>query len=204
MSNIFDVFLKISQPKIDITHIVVGLGNYGVKYENTRHNAGFMALNLLAEKYNTKISKFKFQSLISEVTIDNKRVLLLKPQTYMNLSGIAVAQAMAYYKIPIENVIVVYDDISMAIGRIRIRRNGTAGGHNGIKSIIDYTNSKEFPRVKIGIGNKPNENWDLADWVLSKFNNQELKELKPALEKSLNAIELIILNKAQEAMNNYN
>ncbi len=204
MSNIFDVFSKISQKKFAITHIVVGLGNYGVKYENTRHNAGFMALDLLAEKYNTKISKFKFHSLISEVTIENERVLLLKPQTYMNLSGIAVEEAIAFYKIPIENVVIVYDDISMDIGKIRIRRSGTSGGHNGIKSIIDYTGSKEFPRVKIGIGNKPNANWDLADWVLSRFNSQELQKLKPALENSLNAIELIISNKAQEAMNNYN
>ncbi|HHX57320.1 MAG TPA: aminoacyl-tRNA hydrolase, partial [Clostridiales bacterium] len=156
--NIFNLFDKISSPPTStepVSHIIVGLGNPGTKYENTRHNSGFMALDTLADKYNTPIKKIKFKSLVGDTTINGKHCLLMKPSTFMNNSGQAVVEAMNFYKIPIENVLVIYDDVTIEPSLLRIRRKGSDGGHNGIKSIILLTGADTFPRIKIGVGKKP-------------------------------------------------
>lgn len=184
--------------------LVVGLGNPGREYEKTRHNAGFRAVDILAEQLSCKIDKAKFQGLYGQTTYKGGKVFLLKPQTFMNLSGRAVLQLSAYYSIPPENIIVLFDDISLAPGRLRIRANGSAGGHNGIKSIIAEVGSQDFPRVKIGVGAKPNPEFDLAAWVLSTFSAKEEKDLSFALENAANAALAIIDQGVPEAANKYN
>lgn len=184
--------------------IIVGLGNPGVKYEMTRHNAGFLAMDLLAIKNNFDIKKLKHHALTADVTINGKRCLVMKPQTMMNNSGEAVGEAAKFYKVPAENVIVVYDDVSLDIGKLRIRRKGSAGGHNGIKSIIAHLSSEDFPRIKIGAGKKPNPEYDLASWVLSRFPKELESDLKASLENAASAISLIVDGKTDEAMNRYN
>ena len=149
--------------------IIVFLGNPGMKFENTRHNVGFMAGDELAKKLNVKIDRAKFKALVRQVEIGGEKVLLMKPQTYMNLSGDAVREAMAFYKIPIDHVIVISDDVSLPVGKLRIRRSGSAGGHNGLKDIIAKCGGDGFPRVKVGVGEKPHPDYDMADWVLSAF-----------------------------------
>ncbi|NLK71003.1 MAG: aminoacyl-tRNA hydrolase [Clostridiales bacterium] len=205
--NIFQLFDKISSPTTPsepISHIIVGLGNPGTKYENTRHNAGFMAVDTLAEKYNSPIKKIKFKSLISNTMINGKNCLLMKPSTFMNNSGQAVVEAMNFYKIPIENILVIYDDISLEPSKIRIRRKGSDGGHNGIKSIIYLTGSDAFPRIKIGVGKKPHMNYNLADWVLSDFTKDEIPLIKNACDDACKCIELIVSNQIDKAMNEFN
>lgn len=187
-----------------VEYIIVGLGNPGKEYEHTRHNAGFIAVDKIAEKYNCNINKLKYKAMIGDCTIRGKRVLLLKPQTFMNLSGEAVVQAMSFYKIPSENVIVIYDDISLAVGRMRVRRKGSDGGQRGMRSIIGLTGSENFPRVKIGIGDKPNPNWQLADWVLSRFTKYELDTLDKVTDKVCGAVEYIIGGNIDKAMAEYN
>ena len=163
------MFFKRKEPLSgSVEYIVVGLGNAGTKYEGTRHNAGFIALDHLSQQLGVKIDRIKFKSLVTTCTISDKKVLLMKPSTYMNNSGLAVTEAMNFYKIPPENVIVIFDDISLETGKMRIRRKGSDGGHNGIKNIIYLSGSDQFPRIKLGVGHKP-EKWDLADWVLSHF-----------------------------------
>lgn len=184
--------------------LIVGLGNPGREYEKTRHNAGFRAVEILAEQLSCKIDKAKFQGLYGQTTYKGGKVFLLKPQTFMNLSGRAVLQLSAYYSIPPENIIVLFDDISLAPGRLRIRANGSAGGHNGIKSIIAEVGSQDFPRVKIGVGAKPNPEFDLAAWVLSTFSAKEEKDLSFALENAANAALAIIDQGVPEAANKYN
>lgn len=184
--------------------LIVGLGNPGDKYEFTRHNAGFMCVDFLADKENFKINKLKYKSLLADVDIKGHRCLIMKPQTFMNNSGEAVRDAAQFYKIPPENVIVIYDDISLDVGRIRVRRKGTDGGHNGIKSIIYHLNSDNFPRIKIGVGKKPPEWEDLADWVLSRFTNDELKTLHDVAEKVCKNLPLLLDGKIDEAMNRMN
>lgn len=184
--------------------IIVGLGNPGRQYEGTRHNAGFMVLDRLAEKLNVKIDRIKFKGLTCTTVIDGTGVLLLKPSTFMNLSGDSVQEAMRFYKIPPEKVIVVYDDISLQPGKLRIRKKGSDGGHNGMKNIIYLTGKDTFPRIKIGVGAKPNPNWDLAAWVLSKFTQAEGEALESAAENACNAIALMVKDRYQEAMNRYN
>ncbi len=184
--------------------LIVGLGNPGDKYEFTRHNAGFMCVDFLADKENFKINKLKYKSLLADVDIKGHRCLIMKPQTFMNNSGEAVRDAAQFYKIPPENVIVIYDDISLDVGRIRVRRKGTDGGHNGIKSIIYHLNSDNFPRIKIGVGKKPPEWEDLADWVLSRFTNDELKTLHDVAEKVCKNLPLMLDGKIDEAMNRMN
>lgn len=185
------------------TYIVVGLGNPGSEYENTRHNAGFMALDTLAEKYNIKVDRLKFKSLCGMGTIESKRVLLMKPSTYMNLSGQAVTEAMAFYKTPPERTIILSDDISLDTGKLRIRRKGSDGGHNGIKNIIYLSGSDQFPRIKIGVGAKPAQ-WNLADWVLSHFSEQELKNVEQACACVSEAVPLILQGNMDKAMNKFN
>ncbi len=184
--------------------LIVGLGNPGDKYEFTRHNAGFMCVDFLAQKENFKINKLKYKSLMADVDIAGHRCLVMKPQTFMNLSGEAVRDAVQFYKIPPENVIVIFDDISLDVGRTRIRRKGTDGGHNGIKSIIYHLNSDNFPRIKVGVGKKPLEWEDLADWVLSRFSNDELKTLHDVAEKVCKVLPLMLDGKVDEAMNRIN
>lgn len=185
-------------------YIIAGLGNPGAKYEMTRHNAGFLAIDMLAMKQNKEIKRLKFHALTCDAEIEGKKCLLMKPQTFMNNSGEAIGEAAKFYKIPPQNIIVLSDDISLDVGKIRIRRKGSAGGHNGLKSIIAHLGSEDFPRVKIGVGKKPNAYMDLADWVLGRFSKELEPQLKEALENSDGAISLIVQDKFDRAMNLYN
>lgn len=186
------------------TWLIVGLGNPGKQYERTRHNCGFRAVDILAQKLGCKIDKSKFQGLYGQTTFDGKKLLLLKPQTFMNLSGRSVLQLSAYFYIPPQRIIVLFDDISLEAGRLRIRADGSAGGHNGIKSIISELGSQDFPRVKIGVGAKPHPEQDLADWVLSTFSAAEEKQLTAALEQSAEAALCIVSRGVPESANRYN
>ena len=185
------------------TWLIVGLGNPGREYEKTRHNAGFRALDILADKLGCKVDKAKFQGLYGQVNHKGRKLLLLKPQTFMNLSGRSVLQLSAFFHVPPQNVIVLFDDISLEPGRLRLRKDGSAGGHNGIKSIIAELGSQEFPRVKIGVGAKPHPDFNLADWVLSAFSAQEEKALQPALERAADAALAIVELGVPEASNRY-
>ena len=184
--------------------LIVGLGNPGKEYERTRHNCGFRAVDVLAAKLGCKIDKLKYQGLYCQTTYGGKKVFLLKPQTYMNLSGRSVLQLSAYFNIPPQRIIVLFDDISLPPGRLRIRPDGSAGGHNGIKSIIQELGSQAFPRVKIGVGAKPHPEYDLADWVLSAFTSLEEKALAVALENAADASLAIIDHGVPEAANRFN
>ena len=186
------------------TWLIVGLGNPGRDYERTRHNAGFRALDILADKLGCKVDKLKFQGLYGQVNYRGKKLLLLKPQTFMNLSGRSVLQLSAFFRVPPKNIIVMFDDISLDPGRLRVRADGSAGGHNGIKSIIQELGSQEFPRVKIGVGAKPHPDFDLADWVLSGFTAQEEKALQPALERAAEAALAVMEYGVPEAANRFN
>ena len=205
MSNIFDLFKKIeSTPSAaPVSYMVVGLGNIGKQYEHTRHNAGFLAIDYIAEKFGAKIDRVKFHATVSEANIGGARVLLMKPSTLMNNSGVAVAEAASFYKIDPERIIVLHDEISFDPGVLRIRRKGSAGGHNGLKSIIAHLSSDDFPRVKIGIGKKPTPDYDLANWVLGKFSEGDLKQLSSRFGDISDAVELMIKGKIDEAMNKY-
>ena len=205
MSNIFDLFKKIEkkEPSIPITHIVVGLGNIGSEYEKTRHNAGFMALDAIAEKYSVRVDRVKFHALVAEANIAGVRVLLMKPTTYMNNSGVAISEAASFYKIPPESIIVLHDEISFDVGTMRIRRKGSAGGHNGLKSIIAHVGSDAFPRIKIGVGKKPSPDYDLVDFVLGKFSKDDLDRLKAENADIISSVELMLTGKIEEAMNKY-
>ena len=174
------------------TWLIVGLGNPGRDYEKTRHNAGFRAMDILADRLGCRLDKAKFQGLYGQTTYKGRKLLLLKPQTFMNLSGKSVLQLSAYFHVPPQNIVVLFDDISLEPGRLRIRADGSAGGHNGIKSIIGELGSQSFPRVKIGVGAKPHPDFDLADWVLSTFSAQEEKALAPALERAADAALAIV------------
>lgn len=187
-----------------IQYLIVGLGNPDKKYRNTRHNTGFIAVDYMAKELGVEIGKKKFDSLTAEATLAGEKVLLMKPQTYMNLSGVAIEKAASFYKIPPENVIVIFDDISLPVGKLRIRRKGTHGGHNGIRSIIDYLQSENFPRIKVGIGERPNPNYDLADWVLSTFKEDELKGIEEMASHCVDIAKLIIEGKIEQAMGKYN
>ncbi len=209
MSNIFDLFKQISSEKETLTsqsfsYMVVGLGNPGDKYAFTRHNAGFLFLDFIAEKLGVKINKVKFKGLYTEATVSGKRVLFLCPQTFMNNSGESVAEAASFYKIPPENILVCFDDISLDVGKIRIRRKGSDGGHNGLKSIIYHLQSDNFPRIKIGVGAKPYPEMDLADWVLSKFTDSDKDKLKEVFSNGDAAYKMIIDGNIDSAMGKFN
>lgn len=184
--------------------LIVGLGNPGKEYAQTRHNCGWMAIDRIAEKLSCRIDKGKFQGLYGQTTFCGNKVYLLKPQTYMNASGQSVLQMSAYYQIPPERILVLFDDISLAPGRLRIRPEGSAGGHNGIKSIIASIGSEAFPRIKIGVGAKPHKDADLADWVLSGFAEGERKDLSFALDNAAEAALCIMEKGIYEAANRYN
>ena len=204
--SIFDLFRQVESaaPAGPPEYLIVGLGNPGLEYAQTRHNAGFMTLDLLAEREHTEIKRMKFKSLCGDAVIAGKRCLLMKPTTYMNNSGQAVAEAMQFYKLPIDHIIVVYDDISLEPSRLRIRRKGSDGGHNGIKSIIYLTGEDTFPRIKLGVGKKPRPDYNLANWVLSRFTKEELEQLHIAAEHACESIALMVNGKIDEAMNRYN
>lgn len=187
-----------------VEYLLVGLGNPDRKYENTRHNCGWLALDYIAGKLGCKVNKIKFKSFVGEAAIGGKKVLLMKPTTYMNNSGQAVVEAMNFYKIKPENVIVIFDDISLDVGKMRIRQKGSDGGQKGMRSIIYLSGSDAFPRIKIGIGAKPNPNWDLADWVLSKFTDDERKTLDAMFDNAYSAVQLMLDGKIDRAMNMFN
>ncbi|MBQ3937133.1 MAG: aminoacyl-tRNA hydrolase [Ruminococcus sp.] len=204
-----DIFEKLKalsakRPQGKPEYIIAGLGNPGVEYDGTRHNTGFMAVDALAKRFDFSISTHKFGALIGDAVIADKRCLVMKPLTYMNKSGEAIADAMDFYDIPPENIIVLFDDISLDVGKMRLRRKGSSGGHNGIKSIIHNCGSENFPRVKIGVGMKPHPDYDLAKWVLSKYSDDELKTLETVFDHSNRAVELILQDKINEAMNSFN
>ena len=206
MSNIFDLFKKIEKPataNLPITHIVVGLGNPGREYEKTRHNAGFLAIDYVAQKCGIDVSRVKFHALVGEGEILGVRTLLMKPTTYMNNSGVAIAEAATFYKVPPENVIVLCDEISFDVGLMRIRRKGSAGGHNGLKSIIAHLQGEDFPRIKIGVGQKPSPDYDLVSWVLGKFSAEDISKLEGIYADITSSVELMIMGKIDEAMNRY-
>ena len=184
--------------------LIVGLGNPGKEYERSRHNCGFRALDILAEKLNAKVDKLKFQGLYTQTAYNGIKLYLLKPQTYMNLSGKSVVQLSAFFKIPPQRIIVLFDDISLAPGRLRVRAEGSAGGHNGIKSIIQELGSQDFPRVKIGVGAKPNPDYDLADWVLGSFSALDEKAMAVSLDNAGQAALAIIDKGVPEAANRFN
>lgn len=184
-------------------YIIVGLGNPGPKYIGTRHNVGFDAIDTLAIENNIEINKIKFSGIYGKGQICGEQVLIIKPMTYMNLSGDCVTQVMQFYKESIKKLIIIYDDISLDVGRLRIRKTGSAGGHNGIKHIIARLGSKDFARIKIGVGDKPTK-MDLADYVLSRFNGKECESIDMAIMKSVKAIEDILKYDIDKAMNDYN
>ncbi len=205
MANIFDLFKKIENTpsSAPITHIIVGLGNVGSEYVKTRHNIGFMAIDYIAQKLGIKIDRVKFNAYTAEGTLGTKRVLFMKPTTLMNRSGVAIGEAAAFYKIAPENVIVLCDEISFEPGLFRIRRKGSAGGHNGLKSVIERLGSQDFPRIKIGVGQKPSPDYDLASWVLGKFSDEALAAAKSRFEDIYSACELMLIDKCEEAMNRF-
>lgn len=198
------MFFKKEKTSNSIEYIIVGLGNPGKQYENTRHNAGFIALDYIAGELGIKINRIKFKSTVGEANISGKRCLLMKPSTYMNLSGQAVTEAMNFYKIPPQHVVILSDDISLDAGVIRIRRKGSDGGQKGLQNIIYLSGSDEFPRVKVGIGKKPHPDYDLKDWVLSRFTDKDRKLISERLPDVKGAVECIVEGDIDKAMNLYN
>lgn len=184
--------------------IVAFLGNPGLKYNGTRHNAGFMAADAMEKKLGVSINKMRFKALTQTVDIGGKKVLLMKPQTFMNLSGDAIAQAANFYKVPPERVIVVSDETALPIGKLRIRRGGSAGGHNGLKSVIARLGTDQFPRIRLGVGDKPHPDYDMADWVLSAFKGQDAADMELVAKKAADAVECYITEGADRAMNRFN
>ena len=184
--------------------MIVGLGNPGQQYASTRHNTGFMTLDLLAQRLQVKVSKERFQAQTAQAVYDGQKLLLVKPQTYMNASGLSVEPAAHYYKLPPERIIVLFDDISLPVGKLRIRKSGSAGGHNGLKSLILSLGSDQFPRVKIGVGAKPHPDYDLADWVLSTVSKSEWPDYQSAMEHAADAALCIVKNGCERAAAEYN
>lgn len=187
-----------------VTWLVVFLGNPGAKYAGTRHNVGFMTADVIEKNTGVKINKLKFNALTATAELGGEKVFLMKPQTFMNLSGTAVRQAAAFYKVPLEKILVLSDDVSLPVGKIRIRRSGSAGGHNGLKDIIAKCGGDGFPRIKIGVGSPPHPDYDMADWVLSTFRNQDAVDIAEATKNAAAAIEELIQNGIDSAMNRYN
>ena len=184
-------------------YVIAGLGNPGREYEGTRHNVGFMTLDALADKYNIDVREKAFKGLIGKGMIEGNKVILVKPQTYMNLSGECIRQVMDYYKVDPSEFIVIYDDISLGVGQIRIRAKGSAGGHNGIKNIIAHLGGQVFPRIKVGVGEKPPK-WDLADYVLGHFSKEEQEQMEEGYEHAVCAVKEIVTGNIEAAMNEYN
>ncbi len=206
MADIFELFRRIGGKDTDtapISYVVAGLGNPGKEYEGTRHNIGFFALDTIARECGTLIDRARFQGLTATATVNEVRVLLLKPQTYMNNSGLSVGEAMRFYKLPPERLIVLCDDISFAPGRMRIRRRGSAGGHNGLKSIISVLGSEDFLRLRLGVGGKPTPDYDLADWVLSRFPASDRDACSETARNAFSAISMIVEGNTDLAMSRF-
>lgn len=206
MGSIFDIFDRLQKEREalpPVSFLLVGLGNPGQKYERTRHNAGFIAAEHIAAKCGVRVDRSKYHALISEITVSGARGIIMKPETFMNNSGVAVSEAARFYNIPPERIIVLHDEISFEPGIFRIRRKGSAGGHNGLKSIIEHIGSQDFPRLKLGVGQKPNPEYDLADWVLGKFPEDDLAKFRSRLDDVYSAVELIIKGDIDTAMNRY-
>lgn len=205
MSNIFDIFKKIEKEKSDkalspVTHLVVGLGNPGDKYFYTRHNAGFLAMDYISQKCGATVNRSKFKALVGEATVAGKRVLLMKPQTLMNASGDAVIEAANFYKIPIENIIVLSDDVNLDVGRIRVRKSGSDGGQKGLRSIITRMGSDNFPRIRFGVGKKPHPDYDMADWVLGTLSDADKKTLFDCFVVAYDGLEKLLCGDTDGAM----
>ena len=209
MGNIFDLFKQIekkdaSQTQLPVSYLVVGLGNPGREYQKNRHNAGFLCAELIAEKYSAEFRKAGFKSVYADITANGVRFLLMKPQTYMNNSGEAVREAAQFYKIAPDHIIVISDDVSLDVGKQRIKRKGSDGGQKGLKSIIYHLQSDAFPRVKIGVGKKPHPEYNLADWVLGDIPQSEWPQFEDSLKNGREAIDLILQGKIDAAMNQFN
>ncbi len=206
--SIFDVFDRISansqNARGKIEYVIAGLGNPGLEYENTRHNAGFIVLDMLARQCGEEINRMQFKGRTADVMLGDKRCLLLKPTTYMNNSGESIVQALEFYKLDVSSLIVVCDDISLDVGRLRIRRKGSHGGHNGLRSICELTGSDSYERIKMGVGKKPHPDYDLAKWVLGKFGKEDMEKLNTAAENACECIKLMVQGKTDQAMNKYN
>lgn len=206
--SIFDVFDRISANSQNvrgkIEYVIAGLGNPGLEYENTRHNAGFIVLDMLAKQCGEEINRMQFKGRTADVMLGDKRCLLLKPTTYMNNSGESIVQALEFYKLDVSSLIVVCDDISLDVGRLRIRRKGSHGGHNGLRSICELTGSDSYERIKMGVGKKPHPDYDLAKWVLGKFGKEDMEKLNTAAENACECIKLMVQGKTDQAMNKYN
>ena len=187
-----------------VTWLAVFLGNPGPRYEGTRHNAGFMTADALAKDKGLRIDRARFRALTAVCELGGEKVLLMKPQTYMNLSGEAVQQAVRFYKIPPQHVLVVSDEVSLPIGKLRVRSKGSAGGHNGLKSLISCLGTEEFPRIRLGVGAPPHPDYDMADWVLSSFKNQDAEDMAAAAKRAAQAVECYILNGPEKTMNRFN
>lgn len=206
--SIFDVFDRISansqNARGKIEYVIAGLGNPGPEYENTRHNAGFIVLDMLAKQCGEEINRMQFKGRTADVMLGDKRCLLLKPTTYMNNSGESIVQALEFYKLDVSSLIVVCDDISLDVGRLRIRRKGSHGGHNGLRSICELTGSDSYERIKMGVGKKPHPDYDLAKWVLGKFGKEDMEKLNTTAENACECIKLMVQGKTDQAMNKYN
>ncbi len=206
--SIFDVFDRISansqNARGKIEYVIAGLGNPGLEYENTRHNAGFIVLDMLAKQCGEEINRMQFKGRTADVMLGDKHCLLLKPTTYMNNSGESIVQALEFYKLDVSSLIVVCDDISLDVGRLRIRRKGSHGGHNGLRSICELTGSDSYERIKMGVGKKPHPDYDLAKWVLGKFGKEDMEKLNTAAENACECIKLMVQGKTDQAMNKYN
>ncbi len=205
MSNIFDIFKKIEQEKSKtstepITHLVVGLGNPGDKYFYTRHNAGFLAMDYISQKCGATVNRSKFKALVGDATIADKRVLLMKPQTLMNASGDAVIEAANFYKIPLENIIVLSDDVNLDVGRMRVRKSGSDGGQKGLRSIITRMGSDNFPRIRFGVGKKPHPDYDMADWVLGNLSEEDKKTIFNCFVTAYEGLEKLLQGDIDGAM----
>ena len=190
--------------KAPVSWLVVGLGNPGAKYENTRHNVGFMTADALAGRNGEPIRRVKYNALTSEAVIGGQSVLLMKPTTFMNLSGQAVSEAARFYKIPADHVLVISDDVDLPLGKLRIRKSGSAGGHNGLKHIIQLLGTDQFPRLKIGVGGKPHPDYNMADWVLGQFQGEDKKTIDAAVARAADAVECLLADGIDRAMNQYN
>lgn len=196
MADLFELFRKIAKkdpvPPVPVTHLIVGLGNPGKKYENTRHNAGFLALDRIAERAGASVNRARFHALVGEATIGGHHVLLMKPQTLMNASGLAVQEAAEFYKLTPGQIIVLSDDTSLPVGALRVRKKGSSGGQKGLNDIITCLGTEEFPRVRIGVGAKPHPDYDLAAWVLSQFSDRELETIRKAREVAGRGVGMIL------------
>lgn len=204
MADIFDLFKKIEKKEPTVTEpiswLIVGLGNPGEKYRNTRHNAGFLTLDYLAQKYNVRVDRARFHALCGEGTIGSHRVLMIKPQTLMNASGLAVQEAATFYKLAPERILVISDDIAQAPGKMRLRKKGSAGGQKGLNDIIVCLGTQDFPRLRMGVGAKPHPDYDLAAWVLSEFSKEEMKHLQDCFPDACRGIEKVLDGQFDEAV----